>query len=101
MHSYHVIMIKETFAFKTDMRIMELEIGIEMTSDFDDQCALALGITVSDCSLTVELKYDAWHRRAQSFLIFYSFIMKTLLNYTYIVQEFLNVMENHYFHHRK
>ena len=74
MHTYHVIMIKETFAFKTDMRIMELEIGIEMTSDFDDQCALALGITVSDCSLTVELKYDGWHRRAQSFLIFYSFI---------------------------
>ena len=42
MHTYHVIMIKETFAFKTDMRIMELEMGIEMTSDFDDQCALAL-----------------------------------------------------------
>ena len=39
---------------------MELEIGTEMTScDFDllyDQCALALGITASDCSLTVELK---------------------------------------------
>jgi len=55
MHTYHVIMIKETFAFKTDMRITELEIGFEMTSDFDDQCALALGITASDCSLSVEL----------------------------------------------
>lgn len=78
-----------------------------MTScDFNllyDQCALALGITASDCSLTIKLKYDtwAWHRRAQGFLILYSFIIETLLNYTYIVQEFLNVMENHYFHHRK